>query len=1275
MDSPLPSSLSITADTNKVKTLTKKYVQEIKRRLSNPRADFKTESNDLFGFNGSNIDIDIYGKIYHKHQQEMGLSMNIIQLFDNWMLKKMAKQIVGRTKELEDGTVRRFDNVVIVPPSMVERSSNLDKNNYPPSTQDLLELIVGENKAPMFPRDAINSKKSYSVKVYVDIYTDPEGLTNDDDKKTFRHKLFKHQEIGEIPILKGSHFCWLKGLTDEEKAKYDECFNDPLGYFIVNGAEKASLPKQHRAANQMLVDIDVKKGVPRIFMYCLTSISSFLVDIKVDPKKNYVFRTNFHQAEDIPTFMIFLTLKLLIDDQYPKRKSLTDYASDFFMNELLPLIKSFIEEEDQERASYTVLSSISEAINKVQEIVTDSPDENPRELILGYIKSHDPEKIVSSRRSAARMESKDLIRKIRDSIFGSIVVNDPTDSSDFELRILMLAKMTSVIARVLAGVRPIDDRDSWANNRVHSAGREHENMFTTHWNAELNDWKISSTVNSSNPGTKINPKKITNGFAKDLVSGVQKVNGRRGQVTDAMKRETPMTVYSNLHRVTIPDAENVSKLDVPRQVHPSQLGFICSGETPEGPSCGRVKHLASTCWIAIPREVSDVVPTFEEFLSSTREDLSQIPLMLDGIIQGWVYPQECYQTIWKRIKTSKLIFDVCCTYNRLDNHIDIFTTGDRLSRPLFVVDQDTGFLKLDQYSDKDIESMSIIDMTEAGIIEFVHANELEMYLDQEPYEIVTEDGITHDAVWVKNNNYHKVIKIAEYPQDVARLAENHEAGLELEKQPFTHAEIVAHGQFGIPASCIPAASLNHGPRIIYQSSMSKQALSGFHSVHRERYDGTIKRQIAPTRTFFETRTYQPVGLNAMPSSDTPVVAILSHPINNEDSIVVKKEFLDQHFLIAKYTCYKIKIESDRDRREEIGMTPEAEEDRYGINKALWKSTDPGVNPDMIGLPKVGMYVDKNEAHLGRIRIEADKDTDEQVRKYAPSTTGMGKEGFIDRVEVIRDASNILTVKIKVVQYRRQIAGDKMASRYSQKGTYGKVIPANRLPRIASGPNKGVIPDIFINPICIPGRMTQGKIVELLLGKAVAYTGEKIDASPFSQLRIPYYQNILAKNGLDITGAEEMVHYDGVPLQNVDLDGNVTKTLVYVGLCAYQSLKHHVIDKFQKRDVKQFNPLTHQPAAGRINEGGLKFGEMEHDATVSHGTTEITADRLLHASDKYRVIICVNCGNIAISNFEPSKTRCQFCSKNKFGLIEITFISHLIIRMFNAIGIHVHLMVK
>lgn len=236
------------------------------------------------------------------------------------------------------------------------------------------------------------------------------------------------------------------------------------------------------------------------------------------------------------------------------------------------------------------------------------------------------------------------------------------------------------------------------------------------------------------------------------------------------------------------------------------------------------------------------------------------------------------------------------------------------------------------------------------------------------------------------------------------------------------------------------------------------------------------------------------------------------------------------------------------------------------------------------------------------------------------------------------------------------------SRYSQKGTIAKVVSARYLPRVASGPLKGMVPDIFINPHGQPSRMTMNMMIEILVTKAALISGRYINSTTFREFNdeIKSAQKTLEDYGLDPNGKEEFELPNGKKLKN----------RIYFGPCFYQALKHHVTDKISMRARKGVKPSTRQPLGGRSLEGGLKVGEMERDALISHGASALLRERLCDVSDAFNLPICKRCGTIAITNHRLGIYKCNLCGdKAEIGLIRIPYVVKLLLFYLNAAGIH------
>uniref|UniRef100_A0A914EMH2 DNA-directed RNA polymerase n=1 Tax=Acrobeloides nanus TaxID=290746 RepID=A0A914EMH2_9BILA len=202
--------------------------------------------------------------------------------------------------------------------------------------------------------------------------------------------------------------------------------------------------------------------------------------------------------------------------------------------------------------------------------------------------------------------------------------------------------------------------------------------------------------------------------------------------------------------------------------------------------------------------------------------------------------------------------------------------------------------------------------------------------------------------------------------------------------------------------------------------------------------------------------------------------------------------------------------------------------------------------------------------------------------------------------------------------RNPIIGDKFASRHGQKGINSFLWPAESLPFSESG----MVPDIIFNPHGFPSRMTIGMMIESMAGKAAAMHCDVYDASPFvfneKKTAIDHFGQLLTAAGYNYYGNEVM--YSGV-------DGREMEVEIFFGVVYYQRLRHMVADKFQVRATGPVDPVTLQPVKGRKKGGGIRFGEMERDALIAHGSSFCLQDRLFNCSDRDSAYICRRCGSL------------------------------------------------
>lgn len=81
----------------------------------------------------------------------------------------------------------------------------------------------------------------------------------------------------------------------------------------------------------------------------------------------------------------------------------------------------------------------------------------------------------------------------------------------------------------------------------------------------------------------------------------------------------------------------------------------------------------------------------------------------------------------------------------------------------------------------------------------------------------------------------------------------------------------------------------------------------------------------------------------------------------------------------------------------------------------------------------------------------------------------------------------------------------------------------------------------------------------------------------------------------------------------------------------------VSDKFQARSTGPVTQITRQPVKGRKKHGGIRLGEMERDALLSHGVAFCVQDRLMNCSDVHLGHVCGQCGGLLTVYAQPTQS--------------------------------------
>lgn len=473
-----------------------------------------------------------------------------------------------------------------------------------------------------------------------------------------------------------------------------------------------------------------------------------------------------------------------------------------------------------------------------------------------------------------------------------------------------------------------------------------------------------------------------------------------------------------------------------------------------------------------------------------------------------------------------------------------------------------------------------------------------------------------------------VLELVDVEEANARLIAG--SPLDFERRPcqrYSHCEIHPSVLLSVPAACMPFMDRNGVNRDVLVMAQSKQSVGLPFTNFGNRMDTMAASLFYPQRPLVTTSFADRLCDGNLVYGENVVVAIASFTgYNQEDAVILHKGSVQRGALNSTH-IHTVSFEEDSSSRERIvignplldptvdfgderflrGIRDSAEREE-ALRERVEERRRRFANIDAAGLPRVGTYAQEGDVLVGRIHIltETVSSTDDigftrsetrEIRTDASEVVERSTVGLVDRVFMSGKRGKVRISQVRVPEF-----GDKFASRHSQKGVVGMVVPTRDMP---FGALTGTVPDVIINPHGIPSRMTVGHILEAALSKSCALGGRRLKYDNFE------------KNDL----VEEILRHDygfekrGNELMYNARTGEQIPSAVFVGPTYYMRLKHMVADKINHRATGPRTAVTRQPNKGRGKHGGLRIGEMEQQAINSHGAAAFLKEAFMERCDK------------------------------------------------------------
>lgn len=1083
----------------------------------------------------------------------------------------------------------------------VEKPSDLRLNIGAP----IVTLDNASTVRRMYPNEARLRGLTYAAQISMDIdivvtITDSVEGRYEGNSTTIP---FKNYPLLRIPILLRSKLCSLgTEATEEAMVQKGESPLEHGGYFIIDGAEKLLITRQEQAFNSLYV---ARKAPTDLEVAVYATVISQHPESKMNRRSSvYMLRdTNIIRVNvpsirgPVPLFVLFRALGVESDKDIVRL--IFPDADSAFTNRYEDVLIPSIEDA-------WPMTSQAMAINFLATLTHQGTIASVLDILRNHLFSHVPNNAMA--------------------------------------RAYYLATIVRKIIKCDAKLIANTDRDDIRNQRLLTTGTLLRDLFSAVWK----DWqkavsfRIDTTFNyneSLYEGVRfleIFSSKMIVGILKEDDLNVALMKGFRGRwgtnefntktgVLQPLARISYLDAMSHCRRILL-DFDTSLKQRGPRHLHPSQIGYFCTNETPTGAHIGVSKNFSMLTYVSLASPYKPVIEWLTSRGSMYPVKYADKNLKISGYtvyINSGIIGFIDLANVAKVVRVLKLLKWTAClpplcsiSFNTTEREINIYLDEGRPCRPLWHLDGGKWPQMVATLGNKIPNWRSLV-LGTLPLTENRKINDVD-FIDPFSDRIAPLD----EYIEALTPYIGAIEYIDPYESNEATISWWGASDL---NSQHTHVEIHPSTMTGLMVSLIPFYNHNQSPRNQLSCSQSKQGIGYYATNYLQRYDTYGSVLCYGEAPLVRSLVYDHVGKGRVPYGYNCVVAMASTDgYNQDDGILFNKSAIERGlFRSLAFRSYEGLEELDT------------------ISKVVYKVANPRAiaswtnlklgfdysKLDEMGIIKEGEYIDDTTVLVGRYM----ENPDTHELRDASIVPTVFTTGRVESVVVLHQSNGFRLVKVRILQERIPELGDKFGSRHGQKGTMGMVIPAENMPHTA----EGIIPDIIVNPHGLTSRMTVAQLIECLFGRMGGEFGAKCNGTAFFN-----NEDIVKTVGDSLQAVGLHPHSE-----NVMYCGTTGKQLncsIFMGPLYFMRMKHLTSDKLNARGEGRKEIRTHQPTGGRGNEGGMRIGEMERDAILAHGVTLFLQESMMKRSDAASFWICNGCGTIPISNEKEGLFICPMC---------------------------------